>query len=166
MKSKIFFLATFALNAWVTPAANATEGQLWFGAATVEITPEGPVALAGQRRLRIGKKIESPITATALVLETRGADKEEILDQAVFISCDLVAIRKGVPEMLRAELKGKLPGLDPQKIVLNATHTHTGQSIQQRSATRDARAAGHPDRLSGQCTSPRHVWCRSQTQNW
>lgn len=127
MKFKRFFVhATIALlSIWPLSAAIAAEGNLWFGAATVEITPEGPVALAGQRHLRIGKKIESPITATALVIETRGKKTEEILDQAVFVSCDLVAIRQGVPEMLRAELKGKLPGLDPDKIVLNATHTHT-----------------------------------------
>ena len=123
---KHFTICLLALTAWTaSTTATANTGQLWIGGATVEITPEGPVALAGQRRLRIGKKIESPISATALVLETRAADKGEILDQVVFVSCDLVAIRKGVPEMLRAALKGKLPDLDPQKIVLNATHTHT-----------------------------------------
>ena len=101
----------------------AVAGQLYVGGATVNITPDGPVALAGQRHLRIARKVESPVTATALAIESR--DGEESIDHAIFISCDLVAIREGVPEMVRAKLKGKLDGLDPRKIILSATHTHT-----------------------------------------
>ena len=101
----------------------AVADQLYVGGATVSITPNGPVALAGQRHLRIARKVESPITATALAIEAR--DGDQVTDHVVFVSCDLVAIREGVPEMLRAKLKGKLAGLEPQKIVLSATHTHT-----------------------------------------
>ena len=68
--------------------------ELWVGAETVDITPERPVALSGQRRVRIAKEAETPITATVLALESR--EGQNSLEQAVIVSCDLVAIRSGI----------------------------------------------------------------------
>jgi hypothetical protein len=87
------------------------------------ITPDGPTPLAGQMRTRISQSVESPVTATALALESREGDR--VLDQAVMVACDLVAIRQGVLEEVRAALKGRAAGLDLQKVFLSATHTHT-----------------------------------------
>jgi hypothetical protein len=70
--------------------------ELHLGGATVSITPDRPVALAGQMHTRIARNVESPVTATALALESRDGDKA--LDQAVLISCDLVAIDAAVLE--------------------------------------------------------------------
>ena len=93
------------------------------GGATVSITPDRPVALAGQMHTRIARDVESPVTATALALESRDGDK--VVDQAVLISCDLVAIDDAVLERVRRRVKDRIPGLDVRKLVLNATHTHT-----------------------------------------
>jgi hypothetical protein len=41
------------------------------------------------------------------------------------VACDLVAIREGIIDKVRARLKERLPDFDPRKIVLSATHTHT-----------------------------------------
>jgi hypothetical protein len=98
-------------------------GELWIGASSVDITPSRPVALSGQRHTRIARKVESPVTATAVAIERR--DGKEVLDQAIMISCDLVAIRDGVQEKTRAHIKGHLPGFDSDKLFLSATHTHT-----------------------------------------
>ena len=103
-------------------AAEASAAELWIGATTTDITPDQPVALDGHRGLRISKKVETPIVAVALALESR--DGERVLDQAVMVSCDLVAIRQGILEKVRDKVKPRLPDLDPAKIVLNATHTH------------------------------------------
>jgi hypothetical protein len=103
-----------------TPARAA---QLWVGAATVDITPERPVALSGQRRVRISKKPETPITATVLALESR--DGEDTQDQAIIVSCDLVAIRSGIVGKVREKVKPRLPDFDLHKLFLNGTHTHT-----------------------------------------
>jgi len=119
---RLFAVAAALLIATNREAA-AGAGELWIGAATVDITPDVPVALAGQRHLRIAKKVESPLTATALVVETR--DHRQSIDQAVFVACDLVAIREGIAEEVRKELKSGLSGLDSGKIILSATHTHT-----------------------------------------
>jgi hypothetical protein len=68
--------------------------------------------------------VEAPLWATALALEARDGDR--VVDQAVLVSCDLVGIDPEVPRRLRQKLEGKVEGLDLRKIVLNATHTHTG----------------------------------------
>ena len=100
--------------------AKATE--LWIGGATVDITPDKPVALDGHRNLRISKNIQSPLTATALALESRAGDKA--LDQAIIVSCDLVAVRQGILEKVRDKVKPRLPDLELGKLFLSATHTH------------------------------------------
>ena len=61
--------------------------------------------------------------ATALALESRDGDK--VLDQAVLISCDLVAIDDAILEQVRRRVKERIPGLESRKLLLNATHTHT-----------------------------------------
>lgn len=114
-------VAVGALRGAPVPTAQAAE--LLVGATTVDITPERPVALSGQRRLRLAKTAETPITAAVLALESR--DGERSLEQAVMVSCDLVAIREGIVEKVREKLKARLPQLDPQKLFLSATHTHT-----------------------------------------
>ena len=50
--------------------------------------------------LRIAKTVESPVTAAALALESRRG--EQVVDQAIFVSCDLAraagrSAREGSP---------------------------------------------------------------------
>ncbi len=116
-------LAALVANA---PAA-CPAAELWVGRASISITPDQPVPLSGQMHVRIARKVESPVTAAALALESRDGDKS--LDQAILVACDLVAIREGVIEKVRARLKDRLPDLDLQKIVLSATHTHTAPEM-------------------------------------
>jgi hypothetical protein len=97
--------------------------ELWVGGATVSITPEEPVALSGQFHTRIARTVENPVTATAVALEAR--DGQKVVDQAIMVACDLVAIRGTIQDDLRKRLEGKLPGFDLEKLFLSATHTHT-----------------------------------------
>lgn len=103
------------------PVVSASD--LHVGASTIDITPTRPVALDGQMHTRISEKAETPIFVTALALESR--EGERVLDQAIMISCDLVAIRQGVIEIVREKARDKIPGFDLTKLFLNATHTHT-----------------------------------------
>ena len=73
--------------------------ELHVGGATVSITPDRPVALAGQMHTRIGRSVECPVTATAMALESRAGDK--VIDQAVLVSCDLVTIDAAVLDRVR-----------------------------------------------------------------
>jgi hypothetical protein len=99
-------------------------GTLHVGWASRDITPDRPVALAGQFHKRISKGVAARLSVTALAIETRAADQS--LEQAILVSCDLVAIRDGLQARLRKALEGKLDGFDLRKVLLSATHTHTG----------------------------------------
>jgi hypothetical protein len=52
-------------------------------------------------------------------------DGDTVRDQAVMISCDLVLVRDDLQPRLRQRLKERLPGLDPSKVFITVTHTHT-----------------------------------------
>ncbi|MCZ2342772.1 MAG: hypothetical protein LC104_13430, partial [Bacteroidales bacterium] len=105
------------------PGASLSAADLHVGAAIKSITPDQPVGLDGQMRTRISRSVAAPCLASALALESR--DGEKSLDQAIFVACDLVAIRPGVHNLVHERLKAKLPDFPTLKIILSATHTHT-----------------------------------------
>ena len=88
------------------------------GWAEKSITPDKKVSLVGQFAERISEYVEKPVTATAMAVSTDG-------DQAVFVSTDLVAVSFSLVKAVRAALKDNTVGLDPDKIVISAIHTHT-----------------------------------------
>lgn len=92
--------------------------QLKLGWAEGDITPSQPVLIAGQFHARVSEGVLDPITSTALAIDAGG-------DQAVFVSCDLVAISDVLRDAVRARLERCAVGLDPMKVVLHGTHTHT-----------------------------------------
>ena len=118
-----FLVLGFLPSAAWSGTANDS-GRLYVGWAATDITPDQPVALAGQLHTRISQSVHDRVTATALALETRQEDHQQ--GAALMISADLVAIdREDILEPLRARLRARLPDLDPQNLLVNATHTHT-----------------------------------------
>lgn len=107
----------------IGPASFTGAAELRIGAASTEIVPDRPVALDGQFNTRISRGVDNPLTATAVAIEAH--DGTSALDHAIFLSCDLVGIRPTVSGALRSRLKDRLPGFDPRKLIMNATHTHT-----------------------------------------
>lgn len=103
--------------------SHLSAAELLIGSATMDITPDQPVALAGQFSTRISKKVESPVVASAVAIESLADGKRS--DMAIMIACDLVAIRPGVQDAFREELAPLLSGVDVAKVFLSATHTHT-----------------------------------------
>ncbi len=108
----------------VTPAIDSS---LLCGWATTSITPDIPVQLAGQFAERVSQKVLEPCMATAMALEGAGPDGSK--EQAVLVSCDVVHIPEELVQGVRERVARDLPGVDPQKIVLAATHTHTGPTM-------------------------------------
>jgi len=100
------------------------ESRLHVGWAAVDITPEKPVALVGQLHKRISERVRDPLTATALAIETRNPDGP--CEQAILVSCDVLFIKKSMQDRVKEALKTSLPDFDADKLLLNATHTHTG----------------------------------------
>ena len=78
-----------------------------------------PVSLMGQFAERISQYVEKPLTTTAFAVESEG-------EQMVLCSVDLVAISYPIVVEVRKRLKNNELGLDPQKVVISAIHTHTG----------------------------------------
>ena len=105
----------------------ATE-MLLAGWSSADITPEGPVLLAGQFHARVMEKVNTPVTATVLALESvRGETREGL----IWVSCDLVTISDSFRSMVRDGVIGRIPGFMPGNIILNATHTHTAPEVRQ-----------------------------------
>lgn len=103
-------------------ARHVNAGEIHVGATTVDITPKIPVALMGQFYLRLAEKVETPLLANIVAVESReGATK----DFAVFVACDLIVISPPVYAQARAAIAKRIPGLDVNKVILTATHTHT-----------------------------------------
>ncbi len=98
--------------------------ELLVGTATADITPPLPAALSGQFSLRVARKVETPLEADVIAVEYRTGGVKR--DAAVFVSCDLVLITHEVRDRVRKKVAEELSDLDPSKIILNATHTHTG----------------------------------------
>jgi hypothetical protein len=117
-------------------------GTLHFGWADATIAPGKPVAICGQYGTRISGEVHDPVRATALAIETR--DGEQVIDQAVIVSCDLVAIRGIVQEKVRKRVEAQVPDLDVHKILLSATHTHTAPAL-----TDEAESDPHPHDFLG-----------------
>ena len=96
------------------------QNQMKIGWAQTDITPERPVYIAGQLFLRISKYIHDPLTATCLVLE----NGEE---QVTMVSLDMT----GVPVKQLPTILDRLciDGIDKDKVIFNAIHTHNSTSF-------------------------------------
>ncbi len=103
-----------------------SRGKLHIGWSHVEITPPKKTLLQGQFYARLADTAISPLTATALAVETRSPDGS--LEQAVFLSCDLPS--EGFKADLLAKLAGRCPGSDTSKLTINVTHTHNAPPVQ------------------------------------
>ncbi len=118
-------VSVLSLASMLSGAAEAEEGGgLLIGWSSKDITPAEPVALAGQFHVRISKYVHDPLTATALAIESAG--ENGVNEQAIMISCDILGIEREIQGRLRDVVKPRLSGFDTSKLLLNATHTHTG----------------------------------------
>ncbi len=115
--------ATFAAETLTTKA------KLWIGAATADITPPLPVALTGFQTVRLTNKIDNPLTASVLALESREGDR--VIDQTILISCDLCFITPEIQNGFRKHMTARLPGFAINKLFLAATHTHSSPVLRQ-----------------------------------
>lgn len=122
MLRKIFVVSAFLMSLLYI-SAGGSAAELFVGTAVVDITPSEPVAVSGQFNLRIAKKVESPVTANVIVLESRESGASR--DIAIMVSCDLLYIPPEVLELIRKAVRERLPHVDAQKMFLNGTHTHT-----------------------------------------
>nr|HPN84545.1 hypothetical protein [Victivallales bacterium] len=97
-----------------------TDSNLLIGWSSKDITPKGKVNLAGQMYMRITDKVKDPITATALAISS-----EETGDSVIFVSCDISTTNAPLIDASREMIKKMSKHFPVEKLVVNATHTHT-----------------------------------------
>lgn len=93
------------------------------GLATINITPERPVLLAGYAsRVKPFEGVEQELFAKALALEDRDGQR------AVIVTTDLIGLSAAVAEPLRERIRERT-GLKEERILLSASHTHSGPKL-------------------------------------
>lgn len=108
--------ALLLLLALALPASPAWKA----GAAKRNITPSEPIWMAGYAsRDRPSEGVYAPIYAKALALE------EDSGTVSVLVTADLIGFTRSVSDPIFDEAK-KRYGLDRERLVLNASHTHSG----------------------------------------
>ncbi len=116
-KTKFLFAAWLILCS-VSAAANAQSEPLEAGISVVNITPPRGYRMAGyfSERLNTGEK--DPLNAKVIVFR-QGNEK------VALIFCDLVAMDGPLVERARGQIEKEI-GFPASRVVISATHTHTG----------------------------------------
>lgn len=94
---------------------------LKIGWASRDVSTEKPVNIPGQFYMRISEGIMDPVTVNALVIDNGS-------DMVIFLSADLVVIRSGLLDEIREKVALSNKQIPVMKILMNATHAHTGPS--------------------------------------
>ncbi len=119
-------------------------GKLLIGWSERDVTPDKPVFLAGGG-INYSRGVMDPLSVTAMAISSENAS-----DTAVFVSCDRVSIPEEILLRCRQKIKENLPQIDTDKIILNATHTHSAPHIEKKSVLPDIpEGAMSPDEYAG-----------------
>lgn len=104
--------------------------QWKIGAASAKITPDKPMWMAGYAsRTKPSDGVELDLHAKALALQDSGGGK------FVLITMDLIGIPRDV-RLHVAERAEKQYSLPPERLALNASHTHSGPELRVQNAYR------------------------------
>ena len=95
------------------------EEKLLIGFSEKSITPDRRVTLAGQFHTRISEYTETPCMVNVIAIETA-------MDQTIICSCDLVGVSTHLLISVKEKVAAKNNQIDVNKIIVAATHTHTG----------------------------------------
>lgn len=128
MRRRIFIFPViafvlFSLSA-IAQGRDTRDGTVLAGVARVDITPQGPIRLAGYaaRSKQESDGIIHRLSAKALAL---GSDEDEI---SIFMTVDLVGIPGHITKQLIARLSKKID-IDAAHLVIAASHTHGGPEV-------------------------------------
>jgi hypothetical protein len=91
------------------------------GWASRDVSTDKPINISGQFYIRISKGVMDPVTVNALVIDDGN-------DLVIFLSADISVARSGLLDMIRNKVRKQNPQIPVEKILMNATHTHTAPS--------------------------------------
>lgn len=109
------FLCAAALL--ISAATTAIGQDLRVGLSDVDITPKMSYPMAGYFHERLSTGQRDPLRAKAIVMR----DGETA---CAFVFCDMVGVARDLYEQVRDQAAAAT-GIDPDKIVVSATHSHT-----------------------------------------
>src|SRR5262245_55110165 len=90
------------------------------GSAAIDITPDGPVWMAGYgSRNKPSEGVAQRLYAKALAID------DNTNGRTVIVTMDLIGVPREVRDGVERRLH-KQYGLSPESILLNASHTHSG----------------------------------------
>jgi len=103
------------------PLAGGGAGPLKVGIATADITPEGPVWMAGfAARKEPSKGVYRDLKATCVVFDNGAV-------RLAFVALDLCKILE--PQLADLRAAAEKAGVPPQHLMINCSHTHYGPQI-------------------------------------
>ncbi len=105
-------------------AINTAAKTMEVGVARVDITPDGPIRLAGYAA-RVKTESDSVLQRLSAKALAFGSDKQH---PAVVITVDLVGIPWRITKRVSDFLYEKM-GIDPAQLVICASHTHGGPEV-------------------------------------
>lgn len=112
-----------ALAAFACQSASDTLGAADFraGRAKVVITPPVGSVIGNSYGITVSTGVLSDLHAKATVFESGGV-------KAAIVACDLISLR---PELIQSarELIAQRTGISPQRVIIAATHCHTGPQM-------------------------------------
>lgn len=111
------------LAIWLSGSAAAQQAEFKAGVARADITPTTPIPMAGYaERRQPFEAVEQPLYAKVLALEDgRG-------ERALLITADLIGFTRDLAARIAARLEAS-HGLARARILLNASHTHSGPLV-------------------------------------
>jgi len=110
-------------------------GKLFIGWAEESIIPEKKASLAGQFFERISEYVESEISVTAMAVESDG-------EQMIMASVDVVSMVDAQIELAREKFAKLTSEVDPKKLIVNVTHTHTSLVMAGRETVKSKSGSG------------------------
>ena len=121
-------LGLLAAGTWSPASCAAAEnegdtGTLKLGWASADITPDRPVVITGGSAARVSEGVADHIYATALALESTGNNGTS--ETVIMVSLDLVGVTDILYGRVQDLVRKETPEVAADKIILNATHTHT-----------------------------------------
>lgn len=112
--------------------------DLQAGVAARDISPQSPLFLVGYPHVeRFSQGIHDPLLATALFL---GDGRQGI----VSIATDLLFVPHGLARAARAEI-AECTGIPPERVMISASHTHSGPVTNEMLSWRDDPLVPPPD---------------------
>lgn len=116
-------LATLSLGALMTVGGAP---DLRAGASAVVITPPAGTPMAGYYNERAAEAVHDDLFAKALVLEQGGS-------KAALVVLDLISTTRPIVEEARKQVEDRT-GIPGDRVMISASHSHTGPVIRGRSA--------------------------------